>query len=208
VTDENRKGLLGHASVLTLTSYANRTSPVLRGKWVMDVLLGTPPPKPPPNVPPLKENVAGVKHLPVRERLEQHRSNPTCAACHRMMDPIGFALENFDVVGLWRINDSSVPIDPSGQLVDGTEVNGPASLRQALLGRSDLFTQKFTQDLLMYGTGRVLQYYDMPSVRAIERAASADNHRFSSIVLGIVRSAPFQMRRAEPATTTTELAQR
>lgn len=204
VTDENRYGLLGHASILTLTSYANRTSPVLRGKWVMDVLLGTPPPKPPPNIPPLKENTVGVKHQPVRERLEEHRKNPACAACHRMMDPIGFALENYDVVGLWRTKDSGAPIDASGQLTDGTSVNGPASLRQALVNRADLFERKLTEDLLMYGMGRVVQSYDMPAVRSIQREAATSGNRFSSFVLGIVKSAPFQMRQAEPAALTTE----
>lgn len=204
VTDENRRGLLGHASVLTLTSYANRTSPVLRGKWVMDVLLGTPPPKPPANIPPLRENTADVKHLPVRDRLEEHRRNPMCASCHRMMDPIGYALENFDVVGLWRAKDSGVPIDASATLFDGSQVAGPASLRQALLQRSDLFAQKLTHDLLMYAVGRVLQHYDMPAVRGIQRDAAAKGYRFSSIALAIVKSAPFQMRRAEPASSTTE----
>ena len=202
VTDDNRRGLLGHASVLTLTSYANRTSPVLRGKWVMDVLLGTPPPKPPANVPPLAENTADVQHLPVRARLEEHRKNPACAACHRMMDPIGYALENYDVVGLWRTKDSGVTIDASGTLGDGTAVNGPGSLRAALLRRGDLFERKFTQDLLMYGLGRVIQPYDLPAVRAIQRDAAASGGTFGAIVLGIVKSVPFQMRQAdEPATT-------
>ncbi len=208
VTENDRRGLLGHASVLTLTSYANRTSPVLRGKWVMDVLLGTPPAKPPANIPPLQENTADVKHLPVRARLEEHRKNPACAACHRAMDPIGFALENYDVVGLWRTKDSGEPIDASGTLGDGTPVSGPASLREALLRRSSLFERKFTQDLLMYGLGRVIQPYDMPAVRAIQREAAASGGRFAAIVLGIVKSVPFQMRQADDLPTATDSADR
>jgi mono/diheme cytochrome c family protein len=204
VTDPERRGLLGHASILTVTSYANRTSPVLRGKWVMDVLLGTPPPKPPPNIPPLKENSHEAKPVTVRERLEEHRRNPSCAACHRMMDPIGYALENYDVIGNWRIKDAGVPVDASGELVNGTVVDGPASLRAAIVGQKHLFEQKFTHDLLMYAIGRVVQYYDMPAVRAIQREATRDGNRFSSLVLGIVNSAPFRMRRAEPVTTTEE----
>lgn len=197
ITDNNRRGLLGQASILTVTSYANRTSPVVRGKWVLENLLGAPPPKPPPNVPPLKENAEGSKALPVRARLEQHRSNPVCAACHTMMDPIGFALENFDAIGAWRTRDGDADIDASGQLVDGTKVNGPASLRQALVNHSDAFIRTFTEKLLTYALGRGLEYYDMPAVRAIDREAAQHNNRFSSIIWGIVNSTPFQMRRAE-----------
>lgn len=197
ITDENRRGLLGQASILTVTSYANRTSPVVRGKWVMDNLLGAPPPKPPANVPPLKENAEGTKALPVRARLEEHRSNPVCAACHTMMDPIGFALENFDATGAWRIHDSGADIDASGQLVDGTKVNGPVSLREALVNHSDAFIRTFTEKLLTYALGRGLEAYDMPAVRAIDRQAALQNNRFSAIILGIVNSTPFQMRRAE-----------
>jgi hypothetical protein len=197
IADENRRGLLGQASILTVTSYANRTSPVVRGKWVMDTLLGAPPPKPPANVPPLKENVAGAKPLPVRARLEEHRSNSVCAACHKMMDPIGFSLENFDALGAWRWNDSGFPVDPTGQLVDGTKVNGPASLRAALVSHSDAFILNFTEKLLTYALGRGIEYYDKPAVRAIDRQAASNGNRFSSFVLGIVRSAPFQMKRAE-----------
>ena len=199
ITDENRRGLLGQASILTVTSYANRTSPVVRGKWVMDTLLGAPPPKPPANVPPLKENIAGAKPLPVRVRLEEHRSNPACAGCHKMMDPIGFALENFDALGAWRWNDSGFPVEPTGQLVDGTKVTGPASLRAALVKHSDAFLRTFTEKLLTYALGRGLEYYDMPAVRAIDREAASNGNRFSSFVLGIVRSTPFEMRRAEEA---------
>ena len=202
VTDPNRFGLLGHGSILTLTSTALRTSPVQRGKYVMEVLLGTPPPPPPPNVPALPENAdlrtAHVaKPLSVRERTEQHRANAVCAGCHKMMDPIGFALENFDAVGVWRTNDSGFRIDPSGVMFDGAKLNGPASLRQALLNKSDVFVSNLTENLLAYGLGRVLEPYDMPAVRGIDREAARDNHRFSSFILGIVKSTPFQMRRAE-----------
>ena len=175
ITDENRRGLLGQASILTVTSYANRTSPVVRGKWVMDNILGAPPPAPPPNVPPLKENADGLKPLPVRARLEEHRANPVCASCHTMMDPIGFALENFDAVGAWRTSDSGFPVDSVGQLVDGTKVNGPASLRVALANHSGAFIGTFTNKLLTYALGRGLEYYDMPTVRAIDREAASES---------------------------------
>jgi hypothetical protein len=202
VTDPNRFGLLGHGSILTLTSTALRTSPVQRGKYVMEVLLGTPPPPPPPNVPALPENAdlrtAHVaKSLSVRERLEAHRANPACAACHKMMDPIGFALENFDAVGVWRTRDSGFAIDPTGQLWDGSKLDGPASLRAAVLAHSDAYLSTFTENLLAYGLGRVLDTSDMPFVRGVLRAAGRNNNRFSSFVLGIAASAPFQMRRAE-----------
>ncbi|MBZ5625847.1 MAG: DUF1592 domain-containing protein [Acidobacteriia bacterium] len=203
LTDPNRFGVLGQGSILTLTSTANRTSPVARGKYVMEVLLGTPPPNPPPNVPALKENSDArtgqvlSKPLSVRERMEEHRSNPACAACHKMMDPIGFALENFDVVGVWRTNDSGFKIDASGRMFDGAKLDGPASLRQAILNHSDAYIRTFTENLLAYGIGRVLEPYDMPAVRAVAREAALHNNRFSSFVLGIVKSTPFQMRRAE-----------
>jgi hypothetical protein len=203
LTDPNRFGVLGQGSILTLTSTANRTSPVARGKYVMEVLLGTPPPNPPGNVPALRENSDArtgqvlAKPLSVRERMEEHRSNPACAACHKMMDPIGFALENFDAVGVWRTNDSGFKIDASGQMFDGAKLDGPASLRQAILSHSDSYLSTFTENLLAYGMGRVLETYDMPVVRAIRREAARSNNRFSSFVLGIVKSAPFQMRRAE-----------
>jgi hypothetical protein len=209
VTDDNRKGLLGHAGILMLTSTAIRTSPVQRGKWVMEVLLGTPPPPAPPNVPALPENSEGrtghvAKPLSVRERMEEHRANPTCASCHKLMDPIGFALENFDAVGVWRTKDSGFPIDANGQMFDGTKLNGPASLRQALLSHSDAFLSAFTENLLAFGLGRVIDYRDMPVVRAIDRDADKDNHRFSDYILGIVNCPPFLMRRTEeigPANT-------
>ena len=202
VNDPNRYGLLGHGSILTLTSTALRTSPVQRGKYVMEVLLGTPPPPPLPDVPALPENADSrtghvAKPLSVRERMEQHRANAVCAGCHKMMDPIGFALENFDAVGVWRTNDSGFKIDPSGVMFDGAKLSGPTSLRQALLNHSDVFISNLTENLLAYGLGRVLEYYDMPSVRAIDREAARNNNRFSSFILGIVKSTPFQMRRAE-----------
>jgi hypothetical protein len=202
VTDDNRKGLLGHAGVLMLTSTAIRTSPVQRGKWVMEVLLGTPPPPPPPNVPSLPENSEGrtghvAKPQSVRERMEQHRADPNCAGCHKLMDPIGFALENFDAVGVWRTNDSGFTIDSAGQMFDGAKLNGPASLRAAVLNHSDAYLSTFTESLLAYGLGRVIDYRDMPVVRAIDREADKSDHRFLSYVMGIVNSAPFQMRRTE-----------
>jgi cytochrome c551/c552 len=192
-----RRGLLGQGSMLLVTSNANRTSPVQRGKWILENLLGSPPPLPPPNVPPLKENSGGVVATSVRERMEEHRSNPVCAGCHKIMDPIGLALENFDGVGHWRATDSGSKIDSSGQLVDGTPIDGPSTLRKALLDRSDAFVGTMTEKLLMYGVGRETKYYDMPTVRAIMRAAAPDHYRFSDLVLGIVRSAPFQMRMKE-----------
>ncbi|HUB83415.1 MAG TPA: DUF1592 domain-containing protein [Bryobacteraceae bacterium] len=212
VTDDNRKGLLGDAGILMLTSTAIRTSPVQRGKWVMEVLLGTPPPPAPPNVPALPENSEGrtghvAKPLSVRERMEEHRANPTCASCHKLMDPIGFALENFDAVGVWRTNDSGFPIDANGQMFDGTKLNGPASLRQAVLNHSDAFLSTFTENLLAYGLGRVIDYRDMPVVRAIDREADKDDHKFSDYILGIVNSPPFLMRRTEdPGPAKTEMA--
>lgn len=206
IADENRRGLLGHGSILTLTSLANRTSPVIRGQWIMAVLLGAPPPKPPASVPPLKENTAGAKLVTVRERLLQHRADPVCAACHNIMDPIGFSLENFDPVGAWRAKDSGLDIDPSGTLFDGTEVKGPVDLRAYVLRSKALFVRNFTQNLLMYALGRVVQHYDMPTVRSIVRDADASDNRFSSLVLGIVKSAPFQLRRMEETNLVTSPA--
>jgi len=196
--DSPRRGPLGHGSVLTLTSYANRTSPVLRGKYVLSNLLGAPPPPPPPNIPALVTEVGeSGKRLSMRESMAQHRSNPTCAACHARMDPIGFALDNFDAVGKWRtVDDSGTPIDPSGVFPDGTKFNGVAGLRQLLLGRPEEFVRTLTENLLTYSLGRSLAYYDAPTVRAIVRDAVQSDYRFSSLVIGIVRSTPFQMRRA------------
>ncbi len=198
VPDDSRRGLLGQASFLLVTSVANRTSPVARGKWVLENLLGTPPPLPPPNVPPLDTDASAKQPASVRERMEQHRGNPVCASCHKIMDPIGFSLENFDLIGQYRTKDGDALIDPSGQLVDGTKLDGPASLRNALLSRSDIFVRTMTEKLLAYGTGRALKYYDMPVVRAIDREAArgtpGETNRFSSLIVGIVKSDPFQMK--------------
>jgi hypothetical protein len=199
VPSDARRGLLGQGSMLLVTSNANRTSPVQRGKWILENLLGSPPPLPPPNVPPLKENSGDSAVASVRERMEQHRSNPACAGCHKIMDPIGLALENFDGVGQWRDTDSGLKIDASGQLVDGTRVDGPASLRKALLDRPEAFVGAMTDKLLMYAVGRETKYYDMPVVRSVMRDAASDRYRFSELVLGIVKSAPFQMRIKEAA---------
>ena len=193
--NDPRRGLLGHGSILTVTSAANRTSPVVRGKWVLDNLLGMPPPQPPPGVETnLEKDAAQVKVTTLRQRLEMHRANAVCASCHKVMDPIGLTLENFDHVGKWRIADGKAPIDATAQLVDGTKLDGPLSLRRALLERSDVFATVATEKLLTYASGRAVQYQDMPAVRAIIRDAARDKYRFSSLVLGIVKSAPFQMR--------------
>jgi hypothetical protein len=194
--DENRRGLLGHGSVLTVTSYPNRTSPVLRGKWILENVLGTPPPPPPPDVPALTDNGENDQAQTVRERLEAHRRNPVCASCHRVMDPLGFSLENFDAVGQWRTLEEGGSVDASGQLADGTKVNGPVSLRQALVRRPEQFVGTVTEKLLIYALGRGLESYDMPLVRSIARESAGSDYRFSSILMGIVRSAPFQMKRA------------
>ncbi len=194
LADPNRWGLLGKGSVLAVTSYGNRTSPVLRGRWILENLMGTPPPLPPPNVPALKENQAGAKQLSVRQLLEQHRHNPPCSTCHQLIDPPGFAFENFDAVGAWRNKDHGVPVDAGGKLVDGTEVNGPAALREALLRRPQQFAGTMTEKLMTYALGRSIVYTDMPTVRAVVREAARDNYRFSALVQAIVQSAPFQMR--------------
>jgi mono/diheme cytochrome c family protein len=200
--DDTRRGVLGHGSVLTLTSHANRTSPVLRGKWVMEVLMGTPPPPPPPDVPDLEE-IGGAKDgrfLSTREMLEAHRANPTCNSCHRVMDPIGLALDGFDVTGRWRIRDNGVPVDTRGELYDGTPINGPADLRRALVERSDVIVANFTENLMAYALGRRVEYYDMPTVRAIMRAADAGGNRMTDFILGVVRSPAFGMARVPPDT--------
>jgi hypothetical protein len=195
VHDEARKGLLGQGSILLLTSHADRTSPVVRGKWVLDNLVGAPPPPPPPDVPALKDkgDEGGEPHS-LRDRMEEHRANPACATCHKLMDPIGFALENFDAVGKWRTRDGGAAIDASGQLADGTAVNGVVTLRQALLKRPEIFVSTMTEKLLTYAVGRPLTHDDMPAVRAVVRDAARAGDRFSSLVLGIVNSVPFQMR--------------
>jgi hypothetical protein len=207
--DENRRGILGQGSILLQTSVADRTSPVLRGKWVMEVLLGTPPPPPPPNVPDLEETkgVKDAKVLSVRERMEEHRRNPACTSCHRVIDPLGLALENFDATGAWRIKDNGVPVDPTGELYDGTKMDGPPALRQALLKRADVILLSFTESLMTYALGRTVEYYDMPAIRAIIRDAARNDNRMSSFILGVVRSAAFQMSKAETPNTTTPNSQ-
>jgi hypothetical protein len=194
LTDPNRFGLLGKGGILTLTSLANRTSPVARGKYVLEVMMGTSAPLPPPVVPPLKETVNNEKVLSVRERMEDHRKSPACSGCHKIMDPVGLTLENFDAVGRWRVNDGPVRVDPSSELYDGTKLDGPSSLRKAVLNRSSAFVRSFTEGLLAYGVGRVLDYEDMPTVRAIAKQAGRNENHFSAFVLGVVKSAPFQMR--------------
>ena len=201
---ETRRGLLGQGSMLVLTSVADRTSPVMRGKCIMEVLLGSPPPPPPPNVPALEATNAtsGGKVLSTRERMEEHRKSPACVSCHRVIDPLGLALDNFDVTGKWRIKDNGVPVDAAGVMYDGTKLDGPAALRDALLKHQDVFLQTFTENLMTYALGRRVEYYDMPVVRAIIRQAAKTDLHFSSFVLGIVNSAAFQRRAAEPAETT------
>jgi mono/diheme cytochrome c family protein len=190
-----RGGLLRHGSILMLTSYPTRTSPVIRGKWILENVLGVPPPPPPADVPALDDVKMAKRNASVRERLAEHRKNPTCAGCHRLTDPVGFALENYDAVGRWRTLDSGEPIDPSGTLFDGTAFNGVADLQKAILSHSDMFVTTLSEKLLTFATGRGVEYYDGPALRKILRDGRADDYRFSSIVLGIVKSAPFQMRR-------------
>jgi cytochrome c551/c552 len=197
ITDENRRGLLGQGSILTVTSYPNRTSPVLRGKWILENILGTPPPAPPPNVPALKESGEGGKMLSVRVLMEQHRQNPACASCHKIMDPLGFSLENFDGIGQWRTKEPGGAVDASGQLADGSQVDGPAALRKAILAHPDQFVDTMTEKLLTYALGRGLEYYDMPVVRDIVHDAASNNYRFSSLVMGIVKSVAFEMKKSQ-----------
>jgi hypothetical protein len=195
--DDVRRGLLGKGALLMVTSHPHRTSPVLRGKWVLENVLGAPPPGPPDVVPPFEESTEPSKPKSVRERMEQHRRNPACAGCHRMIDPAGLALENFDAVGAWRTRDGGTrgtPIDASGQLVDGTPINGVNELRAALVRDPNVFVQALTERLMTYALGRGLTASDMPAVRMIAHDAQRGNYRFSAVVLGIVRSVPFQMR--------------
>ncbi len=197
-SDDERRGLLGHGSVLTLTSHAGRTSPVLRGKWVMEVIMGTPPPPPPPGVPALEETAEASegRMLTTRERMEVHRANPTCNACHRFMDPIGLALDSYDVTGRWRIRENGMPLDTRGELYDGSPITSPAQLTEALLRRPIPLVRNFTQNLMAYALGRRVEYYDQPAVRRIVREAESDGYRISAFVLGVVRSDSFQMQRA------------
>lgn len=189
-----RGGLLSQGSILTVTSYATRTSPVIRGKWILTNILDTPPSPPPPDVPQLKEKSAGGKNMTMRERVAQHRDNPVCAGCHNLMDPVGFALEKYDAVGRWRTADEGAPVDATGSLPDGAKFDGASELQRALLARPDLFVSTLAEKLLTYASGRGLEYYDAPAIRTIVRDAGRNDYRFSSLILGIVKSAPFQMR--------------
>jgi hypothetical protein len=204
--DDRRAGLLGHGSILTATAYENRTSPVIRGKWLLENLLGAPPPPPPPNVPALRENGEGERPTTVRERIEAHRRNPVCASCHAQMDPLGFALENFDAVGKWRVVDveAKEPIDASGVLVDGKKFNGPAEFRSLLLERQHDFVTTVAEKLLTYGLGRGVEYYDMPVIRRVVRNAEANAYRWSSVISGIVNSKPFLQRQAGESSASRE----
>jgi hypothetical protein len=198
LADEARRGLLGKAAILTVTSNADRTSPVKRGKWVLENILNAPPPPPLPDVPPFNEEATrGGKVLTVRERLEEHRRNPVCANCHKMFDPIGLALENFDATGAWRSREGGTvgaAIDASGELSDGTKVDGVASLRRALVRDPDIFVGTVVEKLMTYGLGRGLTAHDMPTVRGIVRQTAPRDYRFSAVIVGIVKSAPFTMR--------------
>lgn len=196
--DSVRRGLLGQGSILTDTSRPNRTSPVLRGKWILENIFGAPPPAPPANVPDLPEEKDPRKVVPMREQMAQHRANPVCAGCHAQMDQLGFALENFDAIGEWRTTYSSgAPVDASAKLPDGTTFNGPTELRKLLLKHSDEFYTTVTEKLLTYALGRGLDASDAPAVRSIKREASADDFRFDSLIEGIVKSVPFEMRMAQ-----------
>ena len=193
-----RGGLLGQASILAVTAYATRTSPVVRGKWILENLLGTPPPPPPPNVPALDETTDDGRPRSMREAMEQHRANPVCASCHKLMDPLGFALENFDAVGRWRErSESNTPIDATGVMPDGRQFEGPTGLRTVLLGAPDQFVTTVTEKLMTYALGRGVEYFDAPTIRDIVRNAEREDYRFASIVSGIVNSTPFQMRKAQ-----------
>jgi hypothetical protein len=196
--DETRRGLLGHGSILTMTSHADRTSPVLRGKWVLEVLLGSPPPPPPPDIPAFEEvgEAEDGRFLTVRERMEQHRENPACRSCHVVIDPIGLALENFDVTGAWRIRDGGNMVDPESELYDGTPLASPEDLRNALLSRPEVFYRVFTENLMAYALGRRVEYYDMPTVRAIVKEAGEDGYKLSAFILGVVKSAAFKSAKA------------
>jgi mono/diheme cytochrome c family protein len=205
LTNDARRGLLGQGSILSVTSVPTRTSPVIRGKWILENLMGTPPPAPPPNVPALKDQAQDGKILSVRQLLEEHRKNVPCSTCHAVMDPLGFALETFNGVGEYRTRDASGPIDASGQLADGTKIDGVVGLRQALLKHPEYFVGTLTEKLMTYALGRPLEYYDMPVVRGIVERAAANDYRFSSLITGIVNSEPFEMKKAldnPPAATT------
>ncbi len=197
--DQRRRGILGQGTLLMVTSQPNRTSPVLRGKWILENILGTPPPPPPANVPPLKEQEgSSEKPKTMRERMAAHRANPVCATCHNSLDPLGFAFENFDAVGQWRdVDKAYVPIDASGRLPDGTAFGSIVEFREALLRKPENFVTTFTEKLMTYALGRIVDYRDMPTVRKIVRESSLNDYRLSSVILGITKSIAFQMRRAE-----------
>jgi hypothetical protein len=195
--DSVRGGLLRQGSILMATSYATRTSPVIRGKWILENLLGTAPPPPPAAVPALRENAVGLKSLSMRERVAEHRANPACASCHNLMDPVGFSLENYDAVGRWRTTEEGKPIDSAGGLPDGRKFDGAAGLQKAILDRPELFAQTLTEKLLTYALGRGIEYYDAPAVRKITNDAKAHGYKFSSFIVGIASSTPFQMRRSQ-----------
>ncbi|HET8697329.1 MAG TPA: DUF1588 domain-containing protein, partial [Gammaproteobacteria bacterium] len=200
VTDPRRQGLLGQGSILLVTSQPNRTSPVTRGVWVLENILGAHVPKPPPvNIPPLEEAAGGtdLSTLTVRQLMEAHRGKPFCEGCHKIMDPVGLALENYDVIGRWRELDHGIKVDASGHLVDGTEINGPVELRNALLKYKEQIVRNVTEKLMVYATGRGMEYYDMPVIRSIVRDAAESDYKFSTIVMGVVSSAPFRMRASE-----------
>jgi hypothetical protein len=191
---KRRGGLLGQASVLTVTSYNNRTSVVMRGKWILENILAAPPPPPPPDIPALNDAKNG-KLLSVREQMEMHRANPVCASCHNKMDPLGFSLENYDAVGAWRTSFAGKPIDASAVLPDGTKFQGPAGLQSILMARKEQFVEALTERLMTYGLGRGIEYYDMPAVREVRDRARQDDYRMNTIVMGIVQSVPFVMKR-------------
>jgi len=201
VEDPKRQGLLGQASIMAVTAYPNRTAPTIRGKWVLEQLLGTPPPPPPPNVPFLKEDATHTK-LSMRQRMEEHATSPQCAVCHKIMDPIGFALENFDGLGKWRDfggDDGTEAINPHGVLPDGTPFDGPTGLRQVLLSRQDLFVENFIERLLTYAMGRGVEEYDRPVIRRIARESASGGDKWSSVILSIVKTKSFRMIQARGA---------
>jgi hypothetical protein len=197
--NDQRRGVLSHGSILQLTSMSDRTSPVLRGKWVMEVLMGTPPPPPPPNVPAFEASppAAGGRRLTTRERMEAHRKSQVCNSCHRFIDPIGLALDNFDAVGKWRIRENMAPLDTRGEFYDGTAISTPTQLADVLLKRPTPLVRNFTNRLLSYAIGRPTEFYDQPTVRAISGAAEADGYKVTDLILGVVKSDLFQMRRAQ-----------